>query len=93
MAATDLQFSKNSDNRYYASFVSEGAVTIQIKRQQVGFINIYANIDGMDKIYIGGYGDYNGGANVIFTVGVSPGVTVNIESAAEVLSAKMLANG
>ena len=93
MAATDLQFSKNSDNRYYASFVSEGAVTIQIKRQQVGFINIYANIDGMDKRYIGGYGDYIGGANVIFSVDVAPGVTVNIESAAEVLSAKMLANG
>lgn len=31
MAATDLQFSKKSDNRYEASFVSEGAVTIQIK--------------------------------------------------------------
>lgn len=93
MAATDLQFSKNSDNRYEASFVSEGAVTIQMKRKNVGFINIYANLDGMEKKYIGGYGDYNGGANVIFTVDVSPGVTVTIESAAEVLSAKMLANG
>ena len=29
MAATDLSFSKNEENKYVASFVSEGPVTIQ----------------------------------------------------------------
>lgn len=47
MAATDLSFSKNEENKYVASFVSEGPVTIQVKRQEAGALNIYANIDGM----------------------------------------------
>lgn len=44
MAATDLSFSKNEENKYVASFVSEGPVTIQVKRKEAGALNIYANI-------------------------------------------------
>lgn len=45
MAATDLSFSKNEENKYVASFASEGPVTIQVKRQEAGALNIYANIE------------------------------------------------
>lgn len=93
MATTDLSFSKNSGNRWQASFVSEGAVTVQMQRKDVGAVNIYANLDGMTAKYIGGYGNYNGGNNVIFTVDVPSGVTITIESYSEVVSAKMLGNG
>lgn len=93
MAATDLSFSKNSQNRDQASFVSEGAVTVQMQRKDVGALNIYANLDGMGAKYIGGYGSYNDGNNLIFTVDVPAGVTVTIESYPEVVSAKMLGNG
>lgn len=88
MAATDLSFSKNEENKYVASFVSEGPVTIQVKRQEAGSLNIYANIDGMDAIYVGGYGPYNGSANLIFNVDVPAGVNVSVESFTEVLEAK-----
>lgn len=90
--ASDLQFSKNSENRYETSFTSEGAVTIQMERSDSGFINVYANLDGMQKKYIGGYGNYYGGKNEIFTVDVPSGITVTIESSSEVVSAKMLSN-
>lgn len=93
MAATSLEFSKNATNRYEASFVSEGAVVIQVERAGNGYINVYANLDGMSKTYIGGYGLYNGGSNLIFSVDVPAGVTVTIESLTEVVSAKMLSNG
>lgn len=93
MAATDLSFEKNSENRNQASFVSEGAVTVQMQRRDAGAVNIYANLDGMEKKYIGGYGHYNGGNNVIFSINVPVGVTVTIESFSEVVSAKALSNG
>lgn len=90
MAATDLSFSKNEGNKYVASFVSEGPVTIQVKRQEAGPLNIYANIDGMDAIYVGGYGPYNSSANLIFNVDVPAGVNVSVESFTEVLEAKKI---
>lgn len=93
MAATSLEFSKNALNRYEASFESEGAVVIQMKRAGNGYLNVYANLDGMDKKYIGGLNDYNGADNLIFTVDVPSGVTVTIESPVEVESAKVLSNG
>lgn len=93
MAATDLSFSKNEENKYVASFASEGPVTIQVKRQEAGSLNIYANIDGMDAIYIGGYGPYNGSANLIFNVDVPAGVNVSVESFTEVLEAKVVKEG
>ena len=40
MAATDLSFSKNEENKYVASFVSEGPVTIQVKRQEARALKI-----------------------------------------------------
>ena len=36
-------------------------------------MNIYANLDCMEKKYIGGYGHYNGGNNVIFSINVPVG--------------------
>lgn len=93
MAATDLSFSKNEENKYVASFASEGPVTIQVKRQEAGSLNIYANIDGMDAIYVGGYGLYNGSANLIFNVDVPAGVNVSVESFTEVLEAKVVKEG
>lgn len=92
MATIDLLFSKNPANRDEASFVSEGVTTIQMKRAKEGSISIYANLDGMEKKYIGGYGAYKNGdyKNMVFTVDVLPGMTVTIESSSEVVSAKML---
>ena len=92
MAATSLEFSKNATNRYETSFVSEGAVVIQVERAGNGYINVYANLDGMSKTYIGGT-VYSGNSNLIFSVDVPAGVTVTIESLTEVVSAKMLSNG
>lgn len=42
----------------------------------------------MDAIYVGGYGPYNGSANLIFNVDVPAGVNVSVESFTEVLEAK-----
>ena len=64
-----------------------------MERSGNGYINVYANLDGMDKKFIGGYGNYNGGKNEVFTVDVPSGITVTIESSQEVVSAKMLSNG
>lgn len=92
MATTNLQFSKTSAGRWEASFVSSGAVTIQVKRVKFGSMNIYANLDGMERSYIGGYGHYNEGSNSLFRVDVPAGLTVTIESLIEVLSAKLLSD-
>ena len=88
MAATDLSFSKNNKKKNVSSFVAVGSVTIQVKRKEAGALKIYANIDGMDAIYVGGYGPYNGSANLIFNVDVPAGVNVSVESFTEVLEAK-----
>ena len=55
-------------------------------------MNIYANLDGMERSYIGGYGHYNEGSNSLFRVDVPVGLTVTIESLIEVLSAKLLSD-
>lgn len=92
MEITDLQFSKTSTGRWEASFVSSGAVTIQIKRVKYGSMNIYANLDGMERSLQRGSGHYNEGSNSLFMVDVPAGLTVTIESLIEVLSAKILSD-
>lgn len=92
MEITDLQFNKTSTGRWEASFVSSGAVTIQIKRVKYGSMNIYANIDGMERSLQRGDGYYNEGSNSLFRVDVPAGLTVTIESLIEVLSAKLLSD-
>lgn len=93
MAATGLSFGKNSQNRGQAPFVSEGAVTVQMQRKDAGALDIYANLDGTGAKYIGGYGSYNGGNDLISTVDVPAGVAVTIGPCPEAVSAKMLGNG
>lgn len=91
MATTDLSFSRNPAGRYEASFVSEGPTVIQMERTEKGSISIYANLEGMEKKYIGGYGNYEKGdyKNMVFMVDTLPGMTVTVESSSEVVSAKM----
>ena len=88
----ELTFSRNEAGQYEASFVADGATTIQLQRSEEGSIKIYANLDGMDKKYIGGYGAYEKGdyRNMLFTLDVIPGMTVTVVSEANVESAMLL---
>ena len=79
MAAEILSFEKNeSENAYYATFVSDGnPVTIQIKNKG-GLVTAFAGIDDLAP-------------NVIFRiVGIANGINITIRSSSEVLEAKMI---
>lgn len=65
MGTTSLTFSLNKENRYEATFVSEGAVTVQMERAGTGYIYVYAHLDGLEKKHIGGYSSLNGSNNEI----------------------------
>lgn len=92
MAETNLEFTLNEENRYETSFTSEGPVTIQLEREDSKIINVYANLNGMNRTLIGVYGNYSSSQNLILVVDVPAGVEVTIESFVEVKQAKMLSN-
>lgn len=96
MAAEVLSFEKNeSDNTYYATFVSDGnPVTIQIKNKG-GYVTAFAGIDDLKPAPLyPNASKYNGASNTIFRiVGIANGINVTINSATEVLEAKMIKEG
>ena len=96
MAAEILSFEKNeSENAYYATFVSDGnPVTIQIKNKG-GMVTVFANIEGMKPVILyPNVRDSNDTSDSIFRiVGIVNGINVTIKSATEVLEAKMIKEG
>lgn len=93
MAAEILSFEKNeSENAYYATFVSDGnPVTIQIKNKD-GLVTVFAGIDDLKPTPLYPNASQNSGApNVIFRiVGIANGINITIRSSSEVLEAKMI---
>lgn len=96
MAAEVLSFEKNeNENAYYATFVSDGnPVTIQIKNKG-GYVTAFAGIDDLEPVPLyPNASQYNGASNTIFRiVGIANGINVTINSATEVLEAKMIKEG
>lgn len=93
MAAEILSFEKNeSENAYYATFISDGnPVTIQIKNKG-GLVTAFAGIDDLEPVPLYPNASQNSGApNVIFRiVGIANGINITIRSSSEVLEAKMI---
>lgn len=81
-----------SENAYYATFVSDGnPVTIQIKNKG-GLVTAFAGIDDLEPAPLyPNASQYNGASNTIFRiVGIANGINITIRSSSEVLEAKMI---
>ena len=61
---------------------------VQLTRADGGWLNIYANIEGMERKAIASWTRYEGGQSMIFKVCLPPGIIVTIESESEVTQAK-----
>ena len=73
-----------------ASYTSGGDTVVQLKRKGGGWLNVYANIEGMEKKAIASWTSYEGGQYVLFKACVPAGMTVTVESGSEVTAAKTL---
>lgn len=94
MAKTSLNFNKEG-NIYKATFVSSGNSVVQIKRLsnsqgQLGYLQVYANIDGMDPILLASWNRFSSSENLMFQVDIMAGVTITLISEYEVESANVL---
>lgn len=47
MATKNLEFTKNADGDYIATFTSEGASVVELERSKQGVVMVYAAIPGM----------------------------------------------
>lgn len=74
-----------------ASYTSGGDTVVQLKRKGGGWLNVYANIEGMERKAIASWTSYEGGKDVLFKACVPAGMTVTVESGSEVTAAKTLA--
>lgn len=86
---TTLNFTKQGDH-YAASFTSQGDVIVQMMRTGAGYINVFANIEGMYAKSIASWSQYDGNANMLFRLCLPKGLIVTIESGSEVSTAKVL---
>lgn len=85
--AETLSFSK-AGSAWEASYASEGDTVVQVERAEGGWLNVYANIDGMERKAIASWSPHDGDGNMIFKVCVPAGLTVTLESESEVTAAK-----
>lgn len=84
-----IDFTKNKNGDYEASWVSTGAVTVQIERKTLESVIVLGNIPGMSPCVTAMYDNrYNNG--IIFGVDLPVGVVVTLRCPAEILSAKMM---
>lgn len=94
MAKTSLNFNKEG-SEYKATFVSSGNTLVQLKRTAteqgvVGYIRVYANIEGMDPIILASWNKFSSELDLIFQVDLMPGIVVTILSNSEIKSANIL---
>lgn len=88
MAATTLIFSKVGD-KWVTTFTSMGESIVEMERKGQGLCSIRANIEGMKSVPVTSFKNpYE--SNVIFNLDIPAGVEVTIESATEVINAKMI---
>lgn len=90
--AETLTFTQQG-SAYTATYTSTGDTVVQLVRKDSGWLNIYANIDGMEKKVIGSWSPHGGDKNMIFKVSVPSGLTVTVESESEVTEAKRQDSG
>lgn len=88
MAATKLTF-KAEGTKYVAEYTSKGEATIQVERAVHGTLTILAKLAAMNYAPIWAT-DMFGTPNIIVNINVPAGVMVRIESATEVVNAKIL---
>lgn len=84
-----MSFTENG-GVWTASYTSGGDTVVQLKRKGGGWLNVYANIDGMERTTIASWTSYEGGSDVLFKACVPAGMTVTVESGSEVTAAKTL---
>lgn len=91
MATTDLSF-KQEGGSYKAAFTSQGEAVVQVQRKGVGELRVLAALEGMSPSTVFPFADSaNGRENIIFRLDIPSGVSVEIVSGTEVVSAKMMA--
>lgn len=88
MAATKLTF-KAEGKRWVAEYTSKGEATIQVERAVHGTLTILAKLAAMNYAPIWAT-DMFGSPNQIVNINIPAGVMVRIESATEVVNAKIL---
>lgn len=76
------------DGQYVCSLPAEGEKTgvVQITQTERGMVSVFANVEGMEKCYLGTYAN-NLGNSLIFALDLPDGLEVTIESATEVTNA------
>lgn len=85
-----MEFQKEGGS-WVAEYTSAGDTVVQLERASSGWLNVYANMEGMEKMAIASWTDTVGGRQVLVKVCVPEGMTVTIESGSEVTAAKTLA--
>ena len=89
MAIKNLEFAKNSDGDYIATFTSEGTSVVELERSEQAAVMIYASIPDMTPIYIGGYmSSYS--PSLIIGIDVMSGLEVSVVSKSEISKAKLM---
>lgn len=88
MAATKLAF-KADGNKYIAEYTSKGVATVEVERTMHGTLTVLAKLAGMEYVPVWATDSY-GYAKQIVNVNFPIGVMVRIESASEVVNAKIL---
>ena len=88
MAATKLTF-KADGKKYVAEYTSKGEATIQVERVSHGTLTILAKLAAMNYAPVWAT-DMFGSPNQIVNINMPTGVMVRIESASEVVNAKIL---
>lgn len=84
--ATTLNF-KQEGSKYVYDFVSEGAVTIQVERNEKKDFTVYAFIGDLTPVPLFTSSTFE---DIIFQVDVPEGVNVRLVSWCEVVSAQMI---
>lgn len=88
METTALSFVKNGEDRYEATFVSEGDCVIELERKEQRIVVVYAALDGMKYVPIANFHNPDV-TDVIFRLRVPEEVLVKIKSGSVVSSGKM----
>lgn len=91
MATTDLVFARQDNGSYKAAFTSQGESVVQVQRKRVGELRVTAALEGMSPSTVFPFADSaSGRENIVFRLDIPSGMSVEIVSGTEVVSAKMM---
>lgn len=82
----EIQFEKNTNGDYEASFVSTGRVTFQALRKTVSSITVLGNVTGMRPSVVSVHQNIHDDS-IIFGIDLPVGVNVTIRSHGEIIKA------